>query len=89
MKKLELKLDELRVESFETTREDPDERGTVRGHYHSDSTCLQRLCTCTYGVPADTCHFSCAGTCEGGDTCYRGCESYAGCPTDPGYPGCH
>ena len=89
MKKLDLSLDELCVESFETTAKEAEEQGTVLGHHHSDSTCNQRLCTCTYGEPAATCDFSCDATCDGFDTCYRGCATYANCPTSPGYPGCH
>ena len=37
MKKLTLKLDELRVETFTTTRQ-PAERGTVQGHYGTAHT---------------------------------------------------
>lgn len=37
MKKLTMKLDELRVETF-TTTEQPAERGTVQGHYGTAHT---------------------------------------------------
>ena len=77
MAKMTLNLDALQVESFEP---DPrrQERGTVHGHACSDSTCDQRLCTCTYalGEGMGTCDYSCGGepcqathiNCSGGGT---------------------
>ncbi|HVG45466.1 MAG TPA: pinensin family lanthipeptide [Longimicrobium sp.] len=67
MKKLALKLEELAVTSFETSRA-PDERGTVHGN---DAT---RGNTC-----AGTCGFSCAGTCD--ISCNASCIST--CPAAP------
>jgi hypothetical protein len=52
MKKLALKLDDLEVISFETSRTTA-ERGTVRGNEATHGN------TC-----AGTCAFSCAGTCD-------------------------
>ena len=100
MQKLSLKLDELQVESFDTTAV-LRRRGTAYG-YDSDtsqpcagtyggntceSTCHQIDCGCT-GYNG-TCDVSCNGTCEGqGDTCQQGCATYLDCPTVYPYPGC-
>ena len=74
MKKLALNLDELAVESFETSR-NLLLRGTVRGA--SESTEVQIICTCDSddGTCDDSCNpggcgsgNSCNGTCAG-DTC--------------------
>lgn len=53
MKKVQLKLETLRVESFETA-ERPEERGTVNGHQFATrvggctvSTCPPHNCFCT------------------------------------------
>jgi hypothetical protein len=73
MKKLNLDLDTLLVESFETSSQ-RDERGTVRGHGYTDTTCGQRVCGCpTVMGPtcAATCE-SCDGTC-GEQTCAASC----------------
>jgi hypothetical protein len=80
MKKLDLSIDDLSVESFETTKEG-EEQGTVHGHHHSDSTCWQRFCTCTNGE-GTACDYSCG-------TCLNECATDASCPTQPGYQGCH
>ena len=62
--KLKLNLDQLAVDSFDTTR--PAARaGTVFGE---ECTC-QTACTCP-GCP--TCYESCNGTC--GDTCAYTCD---------------
>lgn len=81
MKKLDLSIDELRVESFETTKKEGKEQGTVYGHHHSDSTCDQRYCTCTLGDVT-----VCDNTCG---TCIWECATDVGCVTQRGYPGCH
>ncbi|HEX2079817.1 MAG TPA: hypothetical protein VHG08_19025 [Longimicrobium sp.] len=47
MKKLAMKLDELRVETF-TTDEQPVERGTVHGHYGTTHT---QATNCDYTCP--------------------------------------
>lgn len=72
MQKLTLNLDELYVESFETSR-GLLERGTVRGA--SESTANQIICTCD--SDNGTCDASCQGGCGtqscggtcGGATC--------------------
>lgn len=72
MKKLVLKLDELHVESFDTTSTGSGARGTVEGHDDPDLPWQNQTMTC----------FSCAGTCElsvcFGNTCYASCESCFG-----------
>lgn len=64
MKKLALNIDELAVESFETSR-DLLARGTVRGA--SESTEFQIICTCD--SDNGTCDDSCQGGCGTGSTC--------------------
>jgi hypothetical protein len=59
MKKLSLNLDELHVESFDTSSGEPDGRGTIQGRVAD-----------TENTP-DTCEFSCGVTC--GDTCPESC----------------
>ena len=45
MKKLELKIDELAVESFDTAEQGDDARGTVRGNWsYAGGTCIQTYC---------------------------------------------
>lgn len=80
-----LKLEDLAVESFDTSSEEVA-RGTVYGNSgRSDSTCDQRVCECTGETEWDV---SC-GTCRyDEDTCYNGCVTYLNCPTNPAYPGC-
>lgn len=65
MKKLDLNLDQLAVESFDTGGERLL-RGTVRGNDVSDTTCHQRLCTCP---SMRTCETDCGDYTCGGDTC--------------------
>jgi len=93
MKKLALSLDDLAVESFDTSdaengvgtvfgRED-DQLGTGSGTCQGvscESTCFQRLCTCTNGMET-ACDYSCG-------TCLNECDTEAGCLTRDGYPGC-
>lgn len=55
MKKLNLRLEDLAVESFETTAEGAPRRGTVRGAQMSQTTCVQIICDCqTNGAECDT-----------------------------------
>ena len=77
MKKLRLSLDELRVDSFETTAEQ-EPRGTVMGE--QQCTCLTN-CTCPgCNTCNETCPQTCAYTCDDsecimtciGDTCGGG-----------------
>src|SRR4028118_1053452 len=45
MKKLELKIDELAVESFDTAEQGDEARGTVRGNWtRYPGTCIQPQC---------------------------------------------
>lgn len=76
MKKLSLDLDQLAVESFDTS-EARRSMGTVRGHGLTDTTCMQMICDCPTGS-GDTCEAQyCSGdTC---DTCYDSCNG--GCGT--------
>ena len=91
MKKLALRLEDLRIDSFSTT-EVRREKGTV---YGEQCTCYTQ-CTCP-GCPTcdascggtcdaacntgNTCDFSCGGTCDyscgGGGTCDVTCEGWA------------
>lgn len=64
MKKLALSLEELSVESFDTTPRSGRGGGTVQAHDNSDSTCYDIDCVCTGGL---TCVGSCNGTCD--NTC--------------------
>ncbi len=79
MKKLSLDLDQLTVESFDTsTTERP--AGTVRAHGYTDTTCRQLLCDC--GPTNVTCDTACyQDTC--GDSCVNICP-----PTDRGEHSC-
>jgi len=90
MNKLQLRLDDLRVDSFETLP-DAAERGTVLGNRAiSDSTCFQDICTCD-PTQGDTCNggytcATCAGTCQScAETCVAPCV-WCGVETDP--PAC-
>lgn len=101
MRKLSLSADDLRVESFETSRM-ASHRGTVPAH--SDCTtveCSWGDCTsvegCSYaGCSDSTCKQKICTCTEGGDTgcdyschtCYADCETDASCPTQLHYPGC-
>lgn len=83
MKKLTLDLDDLQVESFESSPIFPAQRGSVDAHMDTEwncptnpvdtmyQSCLVGSCDCS----CESCNFSCDETC-GGDTC--------SCPwTDP------
>jgi hypothetical protein len=49
MKKLNLDIDRLRVETFEAESADADGHGTVHGHWSQPGTCDGRVATCQYG----------------------------------------
>lgn len=66
MNKLKLQLDELRVDSFDTTPVQK-QKGTV---YGEQCTCYT-ICTCP-GCP--TCDASCNGTCDDANTCGNTCN---------------
>lgn len=91
MKKMNLDVEALVVESFETS-DVRGERGTVRGHGYTDTTCAQRVCTCpTVGngfTCADTCQDSCGGTCWI-DTCGNTCDTCGDFCTDTGLSQCN
>ncbi len=63
MKKLQLNVDELAVESFEATTQPEEPRGTVRGHNFTDH----------YAGPTCVAAGMCSG--GGGDTYDGGCVS--------------
>lgn len=57
MRKIKLDLDRLHVDSFATSSDDDESRGTVHGHYSQVGTCDGRAATCQYG---GTCGNGCA-----------------------------
>ena len=79
-KKLSLELDQLAVESFETSQATRP-AGTVRGFGFTDTTCNQIICDCPTGGTCDTdCgQVSCDGTCVdatcGGNSCINLCPT--------------
>ena len=90
MKKLELKLDELAVESFAVTPAEGEGKGTVFAHA---STGAQIICECTTRWNENTCaprcgSASCGGTCGGSgcggntweETCATGAQVICECP---------
>jgi hypothetical protein len=77
MKKMKLNLEQLAVDSFDTSAA-PEKRGTVFGE---QCTCPTN-CTCP-GCP--TCYESCNGTC--GDSCYGTCAGQWSC--DPTCDSCY
>lgn len=68
MIKLNLKLEELTVESFETSDAEPV-RGTVLGH--ATGTFPQLICGCSFDI--GTCDTTCGASC-------RSCVQTCGCP---------
>ncbi len=95
MKKLKLNLDDLKVESFETTPEQPKPKGTVVGNAEptelqpcdysenpTDCLCVTYAATCP-----NTCYNTCASTCS---TCGSTCEQTCGehCHSTWPAPGC-
>ncbi len=81
MKKLKLNLDELKVESFKTSSEKEENKGTVQGNLPWTETC-EGAPTCEL---QNTCWYTCArvtGPCYG--TCYIGCPyNTPTCGPDP------
>lgn len=88
MGKLKLDLNELQVETFDTSPEENEARGTVQGHYVSgepefctDFTICIEICPLpTRGTCAScgntcggTCGHSCGGTCASCNTCGGTC----------------
>jgi hypothetical protein len=92
MKKLRLQVEELAVESFDTSYLQ-HERGTVEGHsgtctdpescdYSCHSLLPSDCCTVDVTCPAScaqSCQVSCNGTCNGLFTCDERCQG----PTNP------
>lgn len=84
MKKLTLDLDQLAVESFDTTRPASGRQGTVQGNMYCCCCCCAPCC-CSPQPTADascngTCDASCGGTCVdcggGGGYTDVGCTAY-------------
>lgn len=104
MKKLNLSLQGLAVESFETTDAGAARRGTIHGAQVSDTTCQQVACDCpTYGYECDTndaaCEDTIAATCGDSctffcshscpvNTCAYTCGDSCGCPTQSPHETC-
>ena len=84
MKKLKLDLDDLKVESFETTPETGNPRGTVVGYGDTFGRCETfDLITCFEPCETSTCGHTCARTCN------NTCGSTCGCTdTDTSWIGC-
>lgn len=63
MRKLALKLDELRVQSFATTPEAAAARGTVRGH---ETETEQHACSdaCSLVLTCNSCEETCGAECD-------------------------
>lgn len=76
--KLKLNLDELSVDTFDTSARGPGQRGTVRAN-ECCACCCCCPCCCTFGCTAATdcgqatCGVSCYGTC-GEYTCQASCN---------------
>ncbi len=76
MEKIRLNLDDLNVESFETTV-GPSKQGTVFGHVVTlPYTCNQHTCETEDTCPQDTCN-TCAidPSCDGWHTCINACNT--------------
>ena len=72
MKKLKLQLDDLRIDSFDTTAVQK-EKGTVVGEQYSYYT----NCTCPGLFTCDqSCNGTCGASCQtcGDDTCFVSCQ---------------
>lgn len=79
MNKLKLTLDELSVESFDTTSGTSGRAGTVHGNAHCCCCCCNPCCC---AVPPtnngeNTCQASCNGTCNA--SCNGTCDATCNC----------
>ena len=84
MKKLSLSLEDLSVDSFDTTAHAIARRGTVRGADASDTTCAQVICDCrTYGYECPTNDYDCPPGGSGGLTCDPSCAPLCSDETCP------
>jgi hypothetical protein len=85
MKKLKLNLDDLQVESFETTPASATQRGTVHGYRPYTDTCgtpctAHPQCTAECGGQGDT-DYVCTNDC-GTDSCDCGSQGFSCNPDD-------
>lgn len=83
MKKITLDLDDLKVESFETTAEASDAPGTVHGYITRDLTLCDQ---CTDSTCGSTCGGSCSPTCT--NTCAPTCAQTCSSTCDSTCSGC-
>lgn len=72
MKKLTLNLEEIRVESFDTSPESQDGRGTVHGRGNLSVTCFT---DCGEGCSGDWCAGQSTTPCQGGTYDGRTCDT--------------
>jgi hypothetical protein len=92
MRKFKLDLDNLRVDSFDTTpTKEMEVRGTVKAQYDTCATCT--CCTCytdcgtcptccgtCYYTDCGTCYdYTCCGTCDSCGSCYDTCGGSCDC----------
>ncbi len=81
MRKLKLDLNDLKVESFETTARSSDsDKGTVHGLADTRNR-ISCLAPCEDEFTCATCGNSCHGSCSCGITCSNTCGS--GCGNSP------
>ncbi|HEU0013399.1 MAG TPA: hypothetical protein VFQ45_06930 [Longimicrobium sp.] len=86
MKKLTLDLDDLRIESFRTTEQEAEERGTVHAHDQCGCSCCctgyTQPCQATCDTsPSHPGYPSCGNTCDYSacyGTCYDSCGGSCG-----------
>jgi hypothetical protein len=67
MRKMELDVEVLAVESFEVDAGSTEARGTIHGN------AVSRFCTLASGCAGDTCDLSCNGSCATGYNCQQVC----------------
>ncbi|HEX2208498.1 MAG TPA: hypothetical protein VHG93_12500 [Longimicrobium sp.] len=66
MRKMKLEIERLAVETFPTSVEDAEGRGTVHGN-----AVTERFCSVQSGC--DSCQLSCTGSCATGLNCQQVC----------------
>ncbi|HEX8904442.1 MAG TPA: hypothetical protein VF771_06355 [Longimicrobiaceae bacterium] len=72
MQKRKLRIDDLRIESFDTGQAEA-ERGTVRARMTGPTACDPDTCETRY-QSCTVCEYSCWGTCIPDDTCGLSCD---------------
>lgn len=85
MKKLNLNVEDLAVESFDTTSVESSPRGTIHGADVSETTCQQIICDCeTNGRECDTNYGSRCEDITVGITCAPSCTFHCShsCPAN-------